>query len=583
MEWDGITLEKIVKTELYRIFFNLIPEASKMNNTEYAALLKKKYNHSGNGSSNRGAYVNCTTDGIEIRFSCYDKVALKELKGENRIKLSWSMAARHIRAWELEKEQVILFNQYKEEFGKFCRFDKVMGSDSIYAKQHWDKAQKIYDKIVSQGLEPTYKKWREMNRKNLEQQKTICDSCINKDENCLIPSNDECIGYTSLNDKVLSIANDKKEDKMTKKRSFDAAIIKDIKSVAGDSFADNIKMLPVDQLHDNPENFYDLSDLDTLVEDIDRQGLKTPLYVVPDDDGYMVISGHRRKAAVQELIDGGKYGTDKLPCYIGVKKNEAEAMLDLIMLNATTRVISDAETVKQCEKLEEVFKKLEADGKKVQGRMRDKIAAALNVSPAQVGKVENIRHNAIDEVKAAVNEGKMSISTANEVAKLEPKKQKDLIEKKKPEEITHKEIKNTVATAKEKVSPQKDVPIEEINQIPNADLDYEDGFEDMTLDDYKDNSASEDNAVVMPTADEDAEMREKATTAAKAMAELWVKPPEYFNDIVNSGMCNSIISGYVLLVLEELQVDCPKNILHIINGIFDTCGAQTARDKFSNT
>lgn len=62
-----------------------------------------------------------------------------------------------------------------------------------------------------------------------------------------------------------------------------------------------------------------------------------------------------------------------------------------------------------------------------------------------------------------------------------------------------------------------------------------------------------------------------------------MKPPEYFNDIVNSGMCNSIISGYILLVLEELQVDCPKNILHIINGIFDTCGAQTARDKFSNT
>lgn len=103
---------------------------------------------------------------------------------------------------------------------------------------------------------------------------------------------------------------------MAKKRSFDTAILKDIKSVAGDSFADNIKMLPLEQLHDNPENFYDLSDLDTLVEDIDRQGLKTPLYVVPDDDnGYTVISGHRRKAAVQQLINNGKYGTDKLPCY----------------------------------------------------------------------------------------------------------------------------------------------------------------------------------------------------------------------------------------------------------------------------
>lgn len=435
-----------------------------------------------------------------------------------------------------------------------------------------------------------------------------------------------------------------KEDKqMAKKHSFDTAILKDIKSVAGDSFADNIKMLPVDQLHDNPENFYDLSDLDTLVEDIDRQGLKTPLYVVPDDDGYIVISGHRRKAAVQQLIDNGKYGTDKLPCYIGVKKGEAETMLDLIMLNATSRVISDSETVKQCEKLEEAFKQLEADGKKVQGRMRDKIAAALNVSPAQVGKVENIRHNAIDEVKAAVNEGKMSISTANEVAKLEPEKQKDLIEKKKPEEITHKEIKKSVEAAQKTSSPSliqklneindrldngEDVSVDEIDldetnlhtlQLLNAtekpqDITHkeikdtaaaakktasskkqaeeiidrlehneDEDFEDITLDVYNNNSTSDDRAVIMPTDEEDMEMRERAKAAAEAMKELWVKPPEYFNEIIDSGMCNSIITGYIMLVLEELKVDYPKNILHIINSIFDTCGAQTARGKFRNT
>ena len=382
---------------------------------------------------------------------------------------------------------------------------------------------------------------------------------------------------------------------MAKKRTFDTAILNDIKSVAGDSFVDNIKMIPVDQLHDNPENFYDLSDLDTLVEDIDRQGLKTPLYVVPDDNGYMVISGHRRKAAVQELIANGKYGTDKLPCYIGVKKSEAEAMLDLIMLNATTRVISDAETVKQCEKLEEIFKQLEADGKKVQGRMRDKIAAALNVSPAQVGKVENIRHNAIDEVKAAIDEGRMSISTANEVAKLDPNVQKDIFEKKAPEEITYKEIKNTIAADKKKASPKQqaeeiierfenneDVSIDEINNIPEADLEDDDDFEDMALDDRSGNSPLDEKAVIMPTEEEDAEIREKAIASAKALKELWVKPPEYFNSIIDSGMCNSIISGYVLLVLEKMGVEPPSDILKIINTVLDFQNAQAARNKFSD-
>ena len=494
MKWDGQAYADVIKERLYSILWKMdVSKALTMSNKEYAAFLKSVHSNAYCNSSNGGGGVPTITgqrSGVTIDF----ENCILNNDGETTIELSWSMVARHIRAWEFEK------------------------------------------------------------------------------------------------------ANRQEDKQMAKKRSFDTAIINDIKSVAGDSFADNIKMLPVDQLHDNPENFYDLSDLDTLVEDIDRQGLKTPLYVVPDDDnGYTVISGHRRKAAVQELIDSGKYGTDKLPCYIGVKKNEAEIMLDLIMLNATTRVISDAETVKQCEKLEKVFKQLEADGKKVQGRMRDKIAAALNVSPAQVGKVENIRHNAIDEVKAAVNEGKMSISTANEVAKLEPKKQKDLIEKKKPEEITHKEIKNTVAAAKEKASPKKqaeeiierlenneDVSIEEINHIPDADLDYEGGYEDMTLDEYDKNSSSNDKAVIMPTAEEDAEMREKAKATAEAMKELWVKPPEYFNNIVDSGMCNSIISGYVLLILEEMGIERPSNILKIINSVLDFQNAQAARDKFSD-
>lgn len=352
---------------------------------------------------------------------------------------------------------------------------------------------------------------------------------------------------------------------MARKLSFDTAIIKDIKSVAGDSFADNVKMLPIEQLQDNPENFYDLSDIDTLAEDIDRQGLKTPLYVVPDDDeSYMIISGHRRKAAVQKLLDEGKYGSDKLPCYIGSRKSEAEITLDLIMLNATARVITDAETMKQCGRLEEVFKQLETEGKKIQGRMREKIAAALNVSPAQVGKVENIRHNAIDEVKAAVNEGKMSISTANEVAKLEPEKQKYLIEKKKPEEITSKEIKSSAA--KEKAAPKKQR--EEVTEEYVEDTDEKSTSSVLYMPDTPHNS--------------DDPLSEKEMEKVKATTTLWREPPEHFNDIVDSGMCNSIITGYILLVLEKLNVDYPKDVLHIINSVFDFYGAQEARDKFSN-
>lgn len=112
------------------------------------------------------------------------------------------------------------------------------------------------------------------------------------------------------------------------------------------------------------------------------------------------------------------------------------------------------------EELTRIFKELEAAGKPVKGRIRDKIADALNVSPAQVGKLDNIKHNAIPDVEQAVKSGDMSISTANEVAKLAPEKQQEIISEKP--QISHKEVKeiqrqeNTSADAAPETDEEED-------------------------------------------------------------------------------------------------------------------------------
>ena len=95
------------------------------------------------------------------------------------------------------------------------------------------------------------------------------------------------------------------------------------------------------------------------------------------------------------------------------------------------------------EELTRIFKELEAEGKPIKGRIRDRIAEALNVSSAQVGKLDNIKHNAIPDVERAVKSGDMSISTANEVAKLAPEKQHEIITEKP--KISPKEIKGNTA------------------------------------------------------------------------------------------------------------------------------------------
>lgn len=566
MKWDGKAFESAIKKRLYGIFEYDIPKLSQMDNKEFADYLRKRHRNSGSWAGDKEIPdFSANNEHVQLIFA---HRILNNL-GENTIELTWNMTARYLRAWENEKKSKAEDQQINPIQPKFS--NHYCGSPYGEHCNHLVYSSK--DTVLD--------------GKKLD---NFCIYCTSENKIRKIGSMSSWTGLTPKFCPVRRAAETEtaenelqQEDKqMAKKRSFDTAILNDIKSVAGDSFADNIKMLPVDQLHDNPENFYDLSDLDTLVEDIDRQGLKTPLYVVPDDDnGYMVISGHRRKAAVQELINSGKYGTDKLPCYIGVKKSESETMLDLIMLNATTRVISDAETVKQCEKLEEVFKQLEADGKKVHGRMRDKIAAALNVSPAQVGKVENIRHNAIDEVKAAVDEGKMSISTANELSKLEPEKQKDLIERKKPEEITHKEVKEV----QKKEPPEKAVPYSAPKAEPDEETTEDTSFADEKTEDnsYPDDELEMQQHLFDYETDEPSE--EELAQKKEAVA-LLLKPKEYFDEIINSGMCNSIISGYILLALDELDVQLTDaqrgNFNHIINRMFDFTDAQQARKRYNS-
>jgi ParB-like chromosome segregation protein Spo0J len=231
---------------------------------------------------------------------------------------------------------------------------------------------------------------------------------------------------------------------MARKLTIDTSIATDIKSAASDSFKDNIKMIEIGKIKESMDNFYSLSDIEILAEDIERQGLKHNLVVVEDSnepDTYFIKSGHRRFTAIKQLVRENKYSSKFVPCLVDGSKTKDENILDLIMLNATTRVMTDSELYKQYEVLKETLERLKADGMKVKGRLRDKVAEALNVSPAQVGKIENIKHNAVDEVKEAVKNGDMTIATADSIAKLPEEDQAEIVTEKPVAEITTKDVK----------------------------------------------------------------------------------------------------------------------------------------------
>ena len=244
---------------------------------------------------------------------------------------------------------------------------------------------------------------------------------------------------------------------MSRRFQLDSAIVADIQTVNADSYIDSLKMIDIDLIEPNKNNFYEMSEIEALADDIERQGLMTALVVSEQNGGkYELISGHRRLVALKSLIADGRRRNGKVPCFIKGAKPNTETELDLIMLNATQRKYSDADTMREYEELTRIFKELEAEGKTIKGRIRDRIAEALNVSPAQVGKLDNIKHNAIPDVEQAVKAGDMSISTANEVAKLAPEKQQEIITEKP--KISHKEVKEIQKQelSTEKVSSETD-------------------------------------------------------------------------------------------------------------------------------
>lgn len=255
---------------------------------------------------------------------------------------------------------------------------------------------------------------------------------------------------------------------MARRLQFDTSIMTDMRAASSDSFKDNIQMIEVSKLKPSLDNFYVLSEIELLADDIERQGLKHNLVVTEDADAlgtYFIKSGHRRFTAIKFLIEQNRYTSKYVPCLVDGTKTQSENVLDLIMLNATTRVMSDAELYKQYEVLRDTLEQLKLEGKKVKGRLREQVAKILNVSPAQVGKIENIRHNAVEEVQEAVEQGDLSIATADKIAKLSEGEQQEIVETQNLAEIRTADVKPKSKTT----SPVQDTLPEETEPEDTSD------------------------------------------------------------------------------------------------------------------
>ncbi len=228
-------------------------------------------------------------------------------------------------------------------------------------------------------------------------------------------------------------------------------MFENLSAIVANTLTDSIKMIDIDELHNSDDNFFDINRIEEFAETIFGQGgVKDNLVVRPlDDGGYEIISGHRRKAAVQYLLDNGENISRYLPCLVQNYDNNDDKMLDIVLMNVSSRQISDAEMWKSYEIVDRILKNKKSAGEKF-GRVRETLAEYLGVSASQVSKMQNVDRNAIEPVKEAVSNGEISIYTADKIASLEQEEQKEIVKSDlsniKPKDIARKNDKKKVAT-----------------------------------------------------------------------------------------------------------------------------------------
>lgn len=201
---------------------------------------------------------------------------------------------------------------------------------------------------------------------------------------------------------------------------FDIASV--LKGAAAKTEREQIVYIPLEDIVPNPDNFYTLEGIEDLAANIELIGLQQPLRIRPGKDGkYVVVSGHRRRAACLLISHGDSEGSHMfdqgVPCIIDNDAcSDSMRELRLIFANSSTRVMTPADLSRQAERVEELLYQLKEEGVKFPGRMRDHVAKACAVNATKLANLHAIRSNLIPELLEEFDANRLNESVAYRIS-----------------------------------------------------------------------------------------------------------------------------------------------------------------------
>lgn len=197
----------------------------------------------------------------------------------------------------------------------------------------------------------------------------------------------------------------------------------------------HFEVVPLRDIVPSENNFYsmDADSIRSLADDINENGILHPPIVKPrsQEGEYELIDGERRYRAITLLYDEGREEHAIVLCQVKSTKSELDAELLTISANMYTRNMTDADRLREAERIRAICEQLRELGEINSGRTRDYAARILKVSPAQAGIYNKINDNLTPELKGLAYEGGMSIGEANAVASMPKEKQSKIAEQAK--------------------------------------------------------------------------------------------------------------------------------------------------------
>ena len=199
------------------------------------------------------------------------------------------------------------------------------------------------------------------------------------------------------------------------------------------SDSDTMREISIDDIRDNPRNFYPTPDsqaLRALMDSIRANGLLEPPTVVPAGDGtYRLISGHSRMAAIRALRETetpDQWAT--VLCRLLPPMSEGQEQAAVIEANRQ-RVKSNALLADEAERLTEAYIKRREAGEQLPGRIRDHVAAVLQVNATKLANLAVIKKGLkVPGIVRKWEAGNIPEAVALEIARMDIEEQYRLLD-----------------------------------------------------------------------------------------------------------------------------------------------------------